>query len=432
MLGEVSRHRPASAVASRLDDRAVAYDVSGAGDRRTARLFRPRRLGARGARPEEDRRRHRHPPPHPDAPSSRPSRRTDAEARRRFLTFVVIGGGPTGVEMAGAIAELRPRRAAPRFPHHQSARGAHRAGRGGPAPAAGLPGDAERGGAALARTAACRGAPGHAGHPLRRSGRDDRRAAARGRHHRLGGRRRGLVGGAAGWASTQDRVGRVVVGPDLTVPGHPEIFVIGDTAHALDGDGQPLPGLAPVAKQQGAYVARAAARAARPAGRRRRRSATATTAPWRPSAGAPPSPISAGSAIARHARLAAVGPGPCLVPDRLQEPPGRDARLAVVLRDLPVRRAADHRVCFTHNEPDCVRRRRIADHPATNEGASDASLVQPVACRRGIRCWRHRLPSPAATRPASSAGPAALPQSPPPGAPKVEIEPAAMVRWSRP
>jgi NADH dehydrogenase FAD-containing subunit len=47
-----------------------------------------------------------------------------------------------------------------------------------------------------------------------------------------------------------------MVGPDLTVPGHPEIFCIGDTAHAPDADGKPLPGLAPVAKQQGTYVAR--------------------------------------------------------------------------------------------------------------------------------------------------------------------------------
>ncbi len=46
------------------------------------------------------------------------------------------------------------------------------------------------------------------------------------------------------------------MGPDLTVPGNPEIFCIGDTAHAPGADGQPLPGLAPVAKQQGSYVAR--------------------------------------------------------------------------------------------------------------------------------------------------------------------------------
>src|SRR5207302_5734343 len=62
---------------------------------------------------------------------------------------------------------------------------------------------------------------------------------------------------AAKWLGVeQDRVGRVVVGPDLTLPGHPEIFCIGDTAQVQGADGQPLPGLAPVAKQQGAYVAR--------------------------------------------------------------------------------------------------------------------------------------------------------------------------------
>ena len=54
-----------------------------------------------------------------------------------------------------------------------------------------------------------------------------------------------------------DRVGRVKVAPDLSVPGHSNVFVIGDTAHALDRKGQPLPGVAPVAKQQGAYAARA-------------------------------------------------------------------------------------------------------------------------------------------------------------------------------
>lgn len=52
-----------------------------------------------------------------------------------------------------------------------------------------------------------------------------------------------------------DRAGRVIVGADLTVPGHPDIFVIGDAAHAEDLEGKPLPGVAPVAKQQGAYVA---------------------------------------------------------------------------------------------------------------------------------------------------------------------------------
>jgi NADH dehydrogenase len=54
---------------------------------------------------------------------------------------------------------------------------------------------------------------------------------------------------------TLDRAGRVPVQPDLTVPGHPEIFVIGDLASCPGPDGKPLPGVAPVAMQQGRYVA---------------------------------------------------------------------------------------------------------------------------------------------------------------------------------
>lgn len=52
-----------------------------------------------------------------------------------------------------------------------------------------------------------------------------------------------------------DRIGRVMVAPDLSVPGHPDIFVIGDLAHSRNQHGQPLPGVAPVAMQQGHYVA---------------------------------------------------------------------------------------------------------------------------------------------------------------------------------
>jgi len=61
---------------------------------------------------------------------------------------------------------------------------------------------------------------------------------------------------AARWLDAPaDRAGRVMVGPDLTVPGEPAIFAIGDTAHVVV-DGKPVPGIAPAAKQQGAYVAR--------------------------------------------------------------------------------------------------------------------------------------------------------------------------------
>jgi NADH dehydrogenase len=71
---------------------------------------------------------------------------------------------------------------------------------------------------------------------------------------------------AGQWLGAQtDRAGRIKVEPDLSLPGLPHIFVIGDTAFRLDGKGRPLPGVAPVAKQQGAYVAHAIA--ARTAGR---------------------------------------------------------------------------------------------------------------------------------------------------------------------
>ncbi len=67
----------------------------------------------------------------------------------------------------------------------------------------------------------------------------------------------GVMASPAGnWLGAQtDRAGRVKVAADLSLPGHPNVFVIGDTALALDGHGKPLPGVAPVAKQQGKYVA---------------------------------------------------------------------------------------------------------------------------------------------------------------------------------
>src|SRR5262249_29293241 len=61
---------------------------------------------------------------------------------------------------------------------------------------------------------------------------------------------------AAAWlGAASDRAGRVTVAPDLSVLGHPDIFVIGDTAAVAGPGGSPLPGVAPVAKQQGRYVA---------------------------------------------------------------------------------------------------------------------------------------------------------------------------------
>src|SRR6185312_4106503 len=71
---------------------------------------------------------------------------------------------------------------------------------------------------------------------------------------------------AARWLGVEaDRAGRVKVNPDLTIPGHPEIFVVGDTAAVADAAGRPVPGIAPAAKQMGKYVGRLIA--ARVAGR---------------------------------------------------------------------------------------------------------------------------------------------------------------------
>jgi NADH dehydrogenase len=66
----------------------------------------------------------------------------------------------------------------------------------------------------------------------------------------------GVAASPAGqWIGAKtDRAGRIEVEPDLSVPGHPEIFAIGDTASMHDASGKPLPGVAPVAKQQGGYV----------------------------------------------------------------------------------------------------------------------------------------------------------------------------------
>jgi len=177
------------------------------------------------------------------------------EARRRLLTFVVVGGGPTGVEMAGAIAELARVALRHDFRNIDPREAQIVLVEAGPRVLPALPprlSDAAR--KSLARL----GVEVRLGNAVTECDEggvtigDDRLEAA-------------TIIWAAGVASSPagswlgvetDRVGRVVVGPDLAVPGHPEIFCIGDTAQVAGADGQPLPGLAPVAKQQGAYVAR--------------------------------------------------------------------------------------------------------------------------------------------------------------------------------
>jgi NADH dehydrogenase len=169
------------------------------------------------------------------------------------LTFVIIGGGPTGVELAGALAELAKAALARDFRHIDPTTARVVLIEAGPRL---LPGFS----ASLSEAAA---------RALTRLGVEVRLGATAtccadgvmlGDEH-IASRTVIWAAGvaaspAAGWLGIEPgRGGRVPVGPDLTLPEHPEIFVIGDTAQVIGPHG-PLPGVAPVAKQQGAYVAR--------------------------------------------------------------------------------------------------------------------------------------------------------------------------------
>ena len=181
-------------------------------------------------------------------------REPDGAERRALLTFVIVGAGPTGVELAGALAEIAretiardfraidPRQARvilleggprilPSFPEALSKRAQMALSRLGVEVRTGstvtrITPDAVWVGGEQIRSRAVLWAAGVAAAPLARS---------------LG--------------APLDRAGRVLVEPDLSIPGHPEAFVIGDLAAFIHQTGQPLPGLAPVAIQQGRAVA---------------------------------------------------------------------------------------------------------------------------------------------------------------------------------
>lgn len=176
------------------------------------------------------------------------------EARRRLLTFVVIGGGPTGVEMAGAIAELARVALRHDFRHFDPREATIVLVEAGQRV---LPAFPESLSKAARRSLQGLGVEIRLGTPVTQC---DSEGVIIG-NERLPAATIIWAAGvaassAARWLGAEkDRVGRILVDPDLTLPGHPEIFCIGDTAHVTGPDGKPLPGLAPVAKQQGAYVA---------------------------------------------------------------------------------------------------------------------------------------------------------------------------------
>jgi NADH dehydrogenase len=178
----------------------------------------------------------------------------DEVEKRRLLNFVVIGGGPTGVELAGAIAELAKRALAKDFRSIDP-----RCARiflveaGSRLLATFDPSLSQKAHKALKRLGVevRLGQPvSHCDHRGARVGSDEIPAAT------IVWAAGVMASPAGAWLGVPtDRAGRVVVGPDFSVPGYPEIFVIGDTAAATDASGRSLPGIAPVAKQQGQHVA---------------------------------------------------------------------------------------------------------------------------------------------------------------------------------
>ncbi|MDE2373171.1 MAG: NAD(P)/FAD-dependent oxidoreductase [Hyphomicrobiales bacterium] len=185
----------------------------------------------------------------------------DEAERARLLTFVVVGGGATGVEMAGAIAEVARRtlrhdfrridprtsrtilleagpRLLPSFPKHLSDYAMR---------------SLQKMGVEVELNRTVTGCDAH-GVSLGGDGGNRIEAATV-------VWAAGVVASAAAlWIGAEhDRAGRVKVNADLTVSGRPEIFAVGDTASVLDRDGRPVPGIAPAAKQMGSYAGKAIA-----------------------------------------------------------------------------------------------------------------------------------------------------------------------------
>jgi NADH dehydrogenase len=187
----------------------------------------------------------------------------DEAERRRLLTFVIVGAGPTGVEMAGAIIELARRALVRDFHHIDPASARVLLIEAGTRVLPSFPTDlSTRAAAALSRagvevlagvTVTCCDEQGVA---LTNAGTDataDLFLPAATIVWAAGV----TASPAAKWLDAPaDRAGRVLVDERLRVASHPEIFVIGDTAQVAGPGGKPLPGIAPVAKQQGAYVAK--------------------------------------------------------------------------------------------------------------------------------------------------------------------------------
>lgn len=189
-------------------------------------------------------------------------RETDPDRRRAWLTFVIIGGGPTGVELAGALAEISRHTLKHDFRHINPADATVLLIEGQPHALHVYPPPlVEKAARSLKRigvTTRTNTTVTDVGEGFVRvkTGETVETIAAHTVLWTAGVQAAPLAKSlAAATGAPADRGGRIQVGNDLSLPGHPEIFSIGDMACCLGSDGRPLPGIAPVANQQGLYVA---------------------------------------------------------------------------------------------------------------------------------------------------------------------------------
>jgi NADH:quinone reductase (non-electrogenic) len=253
LLGEVTRIDPAARTASLADGATLGYDYAIVSAGATHAYFghddwRPFAPGLKTLEDALEIRRR------VLLAFERAERETDPSRRSAELTFLIVGAGPTGVELAGALAEIARKSLAQDFRHFDPSSAKIVLIEAGPAVLAAFP-EALR--AAAQRDLERLGVDVRLGTPVTRVGRG---------FVEVGGAR--IASETVLWAAgvsaapigatlgaPVDRAGRVLVQPDLTIPGHPTTFVIGDLASLNGEDGRPLPGVAQVAIQMGAHAA---------------------------------------------------------------------------------------------------------------------------------------------------------------------------------
>ena len=190
-------------------------------------------------------------------------RSTSEEEARAWLTFVIVGAGATGMELSGALAEIANETLKNDFRHINPREARIILMEGGPRVLPAFPEDLSAKGEKL----------------VTRLGVEVKKGVmvteidADGVNYKSGDEKKRLPAKTVLWAggvttnafgrklgerthAETDRSGRIKVRPDLTVPGHPDIFIVGDLALSMGGDGKPLPGVAQVAIQGGAYAAK--------------------------------------------------------------------------------------------------------------------------------------------------------------------------------